>query len=65
MDIVSNFGKIHSDLQELKSEYLQEQGDMNNYLQIGSTVQNLSEEKLQVQEIRINQLKESLNKKKE
>ena len=65
MDIVSNFGKIHSDLQELKSEYLQEQGEMNNYLQIGSTVQNLSEEKLQVQEIRINQLKESLNKKKE
>lgn len=65
MDIVSNFGKIHSDLQELKSEYLQEQGEMNNYLQIGSTVQNVSEEKLQVQEIRINQLKESLNKKKE
>jgi len=65
MDIVSNFGKIHSDLQELKSEYLQEQGEMNNYLQIGSTVQNLNEEKLQVQEIRINQLKESLNKKKE
>lgn len=46
MDIVSNFGKIHSDLQELKSEYLQEQGEMNNYLQIGSTVQNLNEEKL-------------------
>lgn len=65
MDIVSNFGKIHSDLQELKAEYQQEQGEMNNYLQIGSTVQNLSEEKRQVQEIRINQLKESLNKKKE
>jgi len=25
MEIVSNFGKIHSDLQELKTEYIQEQ----------------------------------------
>lgn len=32
MDIVNNFGKIHSDLQELKSEYIQEQTQMNNYL---------------------------------
>lgn len=37
--IVSNFGKIHSDLQELKSEYLQEQMKQNgNYLQLESTI---------------------------
>lgn len=33
--IVSNFGKIRSDLQELKNEYVQEQSQMaNNYLQL-------------------------------
>jgi|TARA_B110000285_G_scaffold230897_1_gene298365 hypothetical protein len=37
MDIVSNFGKIHSDLQELKAEYLADQGELNNYLQLSST----------------------------
>ena len=32
--IVQNFGKIHSDLQELKQEYIEEQktGGMNNNL---------------------------------
>ena len=34
MEIVSNFGKIHSDLQELKTEYIQEQAQ-NNLVQIG------------------------------
>lgn len=33
--IVNNFGKIRSDLQELKNEYIQEQTQMaNNYLQL-------------------------------
>jgi hypothetical protein len=33
--IVSNFGNIRSDLQELKNEYIQEQSQMaNNYLQL-------------------------------
>lgn len=54
MEIVSNFGKIHSDLQELKTEYIQEQAQ-NNLVQIGensmSPEENLmtqisSEEKL-------------------
>ena len=37
--IVNNFGKIRSDLQELKSEYIQEQSQMsgNNYLQLDET----------------------------
>lgn len=35
MEIVSNFGKIHSDLQELKTEYIQEQqGHGSDYIQI-------------------------------
>ena len=34
MAIVNNFGKIRSDLQELKTEYIQEQSNMNNYLQL-------------------------------
>lgn len=35
MAIVNNFGKIRSDLQELKNEYVQEQTQMsNNYLQL-------------------------------
>lgn len=33
MDIVNNFGKIHSDLESLKTEYIQEQ--QNNLVQIG------------------------------
>lgn len=36
--IVSNFGKIHSDLQELKSEYLQEQLKTNGFIQLESTI---------------------------
>jgi len=34
--IVNNFGKIRSDLQELKSEYIQEQSQVagSNYLQL-------------------------------
>lgn len=36
--IVNNFGKIRSDLQELKNEYVQEQSQMaNNYLQLDET----------------------------
>lgn len=65
MDIVSNFGKIHSDLQELKSEYQQEQGELNNYLQLGSTGSMMNEEKLFGQEIRVNQLKDRLSDKKQ
>jgi hypothetical protein len=34
MAIVSNFGKIRSDLQELKTEYIQEQSNMNSYVQL-------------------------------
>jgi hypothetical protein len=37
MAIVNNFGKIRSDLQELKAEYIQEQSNMNNYLQLTET----------------------------
>jgi hypothetical protein len=37
MAIVQNFGKIRSDLQELKAEYIQEQSSLNNYLQLGET----------------------------
>lgn len=38
MAIVQNFGKIHSDLQELKQEYLQEQqSGSSNLVQIGET----------------------------
>lgn len=40
MAIVQNFGKIHSDLQELKQEYIQEQqngGINNNLVQLGET----------------------------
>jgi len=37
--IVNNFGKIRSDLQELKSEYIQEQSQVSgsNYLQLDET----------------------------
>jgi hypothetical protein len=38
--IVQNFGKIHSDLQDLKQEYIEEQkntGMSNNLLQIGES----------------------------
>jgi len=45
MEIVSNFGKIHSDLQELKTEYIQEQ--QNNLVQTGDTMS--PEENLQIQ----------------
>lgn len=37
MAIVNNFGKIRSDLQELKTEYIQEQSNMNNYLQLSES----------------------------
>lgn len=37
MDIVNNFGKIHSDLAELKQEYIQESTQLNNYLQLQAT----------------------------
>jgi len=38
MAIVQNFGKIHSDLQELKQEYIQEQqSGSSNLVQIGET----------------------------
>lgn len=45
MEIVSNFGKIHSDLQELKTEYIQEQ--QNNLVQTGDIMS--PEENLQIQ----------------
>jgi uncharacterized protein involved in exopolysaccharide biosynthesis len=37
MAIVSNFGKIRSDLSELKAEYIQEQSSLNNYVQLSET----------------------------
>ena len=37
MAIVSNFGKIRSDLQELKAEYIQEQSNLNNYVQLSES----------------------------
>jgi hypothetical protein len=37
MAIVSNFGKIRSDLSELKAEYIQEQSNLNNYVQLSET----------------------------
>ena len=37
MAIVNNFGKIRSDLQELKAEYIQEQSNLNNYIQLGES----------------------------
>ena len=37
MAIVPNFGKIRSDLQELKAEYIQEQSNLNNYVQLSES----------------------------
>ena len=63
MQIVNNFGKIHSDLQELKNEYIQEQ--QNNLVQIGDNTLS-PEENLQIQidsEEKLLQLKEELQEK--
>lgn len=64
MDIVANFGKIHSDLQELKSEYIQEQTQMNNYLQLTATGTSVEGEESLMNE-KISTLREKMNKKKE
>jgi len=37
MAIVNNFGKIRADLSELKAEYIQEQSNLNNYVQLSET----------------------------
>lgn len=63
MQIVNNFGKIHSDLQELKNEYIQEQ--QNNLVQIGDNTLS-PEENLQIQidsEEKLLQLKDELQEK--
>jgi hypothetical protein len=41
LNIVHNFGQIHSDLEELKQEYMQEQSQLNNYLQLAATGTNV------------------------
>jgi hypothetical protein len=51
--IVQNFGKIHSDLQELKQEYLQEQSNLQGYLQLSNMTigSELSEHDAKVHEL--------------
>ena len=65
---MSNFGKIQADLKELKEEYLQEQAQMNTYLQLGAHLstaqQSESQEKLASMQARLkskkNQIKQVL-----
>jgi len=57
MDIVSNFGKIHSDLQELKSEYMAEQSEMNSYVQLSATGAMMNKMKESERETHLREIK--------
>lgn len=64
MDIVSNFGKIHSDLQELKAEYLADQGELNNYLQLSSTGSMMNSAMLKEKEQKVTDMQQKIGEKK-
>lgn len=64
LDIVSNFGKIHSDLQELKAEYLADQGELNNYLQLSSTGSMMNSAMLKEKEQKVTDMQQKIGEKK-
>lgn len=59
--IVNNFGKIHSDLQDLKKEYIQQKYQISSLLQLNST---LSSKKQSENENQISKLKTEMAYKK-
>ena len=61
--IVNNFGQIHSDLQELKSEYMQEQNQIN-LLQLGASGTNLNAATQSEKDLKITNLQNRLKHKK-
>lgn len=61
-NIVNNFGKFHSDLQNLKKAYLQEKSQMNSLIQLSSS---LNGQKKSDNDLQINKLKESISGKKQ
>jgi len=62
VEIVQNFGKIHSDLQELKREYLQEQAQMSSLVQMGSSI---STAQLSESDVKVSELQQQLSLKKQ